>query len=128
MVQTRQQLRLKKKRNATDLKLSFLLSFGKTKRNVTEAESTWPRQHKRLKRSIYNKLLFYTNKNWFETQYYDYSTRCYCEIVIISSSVKSIAEDAFGVLKIFIVSYFRMNHHLKRFNLMHSLVAKVSKI
>ena len=53
MVQTRQQLRLQKKRNATDdesteaesswsrecnLKMSFLLSFGKTKRNAIEAE------------------------------------------------------------------------------------------
>ena len=110
MVQTRQQLRLQKKRNATDdesteaesswsresnLKMSFLLSFGKTKRNAIEAESTWPRQHKRLKRAVYNKLLFYTNKNSFETQYYDYPTRCNCEIVIVSCSVKSIREDAF---------------------------------
>ena len=75
--------------------LSFRNSFGKSKRNATEAESTWQREHKRIKTSIYNKVLFYTEKNLHETQYYESSMRNECEILVVSSSVKSIPEDAF---------------------------------
>ena len=75
--------------------MSFRNSFGKTKRNATEAESTWQREHKRIKTSIYNKVLFYTEKNLHETQYYECSMRNECEILVVSSSVKSIPEDAF---------------------------------
>ena len=73
--------------------MSFRNSFGKTKRNATEAESTWQRQHKRFKRS--NKFLFYTEHNLEETKYYNDKMRNTCECVIISSSVKSIAKGAF---------------------------------